>query len=128
MMGRRRLFYFATSPDLRLMAGMAQPSLADMEAAKVSAKDQQLLRAAANAPIQGSSADLLKVAMVQLARVLDPAVARLLLTVHDEVVLEVEEGAAGEVAAVVSQVMEQAAQLEVPLVVNTALGKSWDML
>jgi DNA polymerase-1 len=105
MMGRRRLFYFA-SPDLHLMARMAQPSLADLEAAKVSAKDQQLLRAAANAPIQGSSADLLKAAMVQLARVLDPSAARLLLTVHDEVVLEVEEGAAGEVEEVVREVME----------------------
>jgi DNA polymerase-1 len=126
-MGRRRLFNFS-SPGLRALRGDSSAVHAALAAARPSASDAQLLRAAANAPVQGSSADLLRAAMVELAARLDPRVARLLLTVHDEVVLEVEAAEAAAVAGVVRGVMEGAARLEVPLVVNIATGASWGEL
>ena len=83
-------------------------------------------RVACNTPIQGTAADLIKVAMIRLADILksDPG-ARMLLQVHDELVLEVAEDRVPEVAATVTEVMESAMQLDVPLRVDTGSGKSW---
>ncbi|HEX6862795.1 MAG TPA: DNA polymerase I, partial [Thermoanaerobaculia bacterium] len=84
-------------------------------------------RMAINARIQGTAADLLKLAMIAIDRRLrqEHPESRLLLTVHDELVLEVPEGAAEAVAAMVKQEMEGVAQLQVPLVVDVGWGPSW---
>jgi DNA polymerase I len=84
-------------------------------------------RMATNAPIQGTAADLLKIAMIRLDDVLtkeEPEV-RMLLTVHDEVVFEVPEGDIERVEGVVRKTMESAYALAVPLAVETHWGRSW---
>jgi DNA polymerase-1 len=89
--------------------------------------EAQQLRAAANAPIQGSSADIIKLAMVSLQRALTEAAlpARLLLQVHDELVLEAAPEALEEVRQLTRRTMEQAVQLTVPLAVDTGVGPNW---
>jgi DNA polymerase-1 len=84
-------------------------------------------RMAINARIQGTAADLLKLAMVRVHRRLEAEEpeARLLLTVHDELVLEVPEAAAPRVAEIVRTEMEGVAELAVPLVVETGWGRTW---
>ena len=83
-------------------------------------------RVAQNTPIQGTAADLIKVAMIRLRRVLDGAAGvRMLLQVHDELVFEIEEGRVDEVTETVVDVMESAMELEVPLRVDTGAGKTW---
>ena len=84
-------------------------------------------RMAINARIQGTAADLLKKAMVAVARRLDaerPA-SRLLLTVHDELVLKVPIGEEKAVGELVKTEMEGAAELAAPLVVDIGWGESW---
>ncbi|HJX28186.1 MAG TPA: DNA polymerase I, partial [Thermoanaerobaculia bacterium] len=84
-------------------------------------------RMAINARIQGTAADLLKKAMIEIdcrVRAEHPD-SRLLLTVHDELVLEVPEGKVEEVAALVREEMEGVAALKVPLVVDAGWGRSW---
>jgi DNA polymerase-1 len=85
-------------------------------------------RAAINAPIQGGAADIIKRAMVKLPAALDAAnlSARMLLQVHDELVFEVPDAETEATAAVVKAVMEGAAKLDVPLVVDTGIAQSWD--
>jgi DNA polymerase I len=83
-------------------------------------------RIAANSPIQGSAADLIKVAMVRLAATLrDGRRARLLLQVHDELVVEAPAAEAAEAAALVRREMEAAAVLRVPLVADVGIGDNW---
>jgi DNA polymerase-1 len=84
-------------------------------------------RAAINARIQGSAADLLKRAMISLAARLaaEHPRARLLLTVHDELVLEAPAAEAGAVAALARREMEGAAELAVPLVADVGIGATW---
>ncbi len=84
-------------------------------------------RMAINARIQGTAADLMKMAMIRVAHRLEAEQpeARLLLTVHDELVLEVPEGSEAEVGLLVGTEMEGVAQLTVPLSVDVAWGKSW---
>jgi DNA polymerase-1 len=82
-------------------------------------------RMATNAPIQGTAADILKLAMIALDERLDARVARMLLTVHDEIVIEVREREAAEVAGIVKETMENIYPLAVPLSVDTHWGKSW---
>jgi DNA polymerase-1 len=84
-------------------------------------------RMAINARIQGTAADLLKLAMIAIDRRLrkEQPGSRLLLTVHDELVLEVPEGREEPVAALVKQEMEGVAQLQVPLLVDVGWGPSW---
>lgn len=85
-------------------------------------------RAAINAPIQGGAADIIKRAMVKLPAALEAAnlSARMLLQVHDELVFEVPDAETEATAAVVKTVMEGAARLDVPLVVDTGIAQSWD--
>jgi DNA polymerase-1 len=85
------------------------------------------LRAAANAPIQGSSADIIKLAMVRLHEELGQRrlAARLLLQVHDELVLEAAPDVLEEVRALTRRTMEEVIQLRVPLVVDTGVGANW---
>ncbi|EYF04024.1 DNA polymerase I [Chondromyces apiculatus] len=81
-------------------------------------------RIAQNTPIQGTAADLLKLAMVKLAKPVVPG-ARMVLTVHDELAFEVPAGAAAEAAAKVRELMETVYPLDVPLVVDVGQGPSW---
>jgi DNA polymerase-1 len=89
--------------------------------------EAQQLRAAANAPIQGSSADIIKLAMVQLHQRLGEGglPARLLLQVHDELVLEAAPEVLDAVLRLTRDTMEQAVTLSVPLVVETGTGDTW---
>ena len=83
-------------------------------------------RVAQNTPIQGTAADLIKVAMIRVGRALgDDSGASMLLQVHDELVFEVEDGRAPEVTATVAEVMESALELSVPLKVDAGSGKTW---
>jgi DNA polymerase I len=81
-------------------------------------------RVARNTPIQGTAADILKLAMVALR---DPPVpqARMLLTVHDELMFEVPHGSEPEAARIIKEKMEGVAKLDVPLVVDTGFGRTW---
>jgi DNA polymerase-1 len=82
-------------------------------------------RAAINMPIQATAADLVKRAMLELDRRLVGSAARVLLQVHDELLLEVPEAELATVKPLVKQVMSSAAQLVVPLVVDVGHGRSW---
>src|SRR5581483_1725830 len=81
-------------------------------------------RMAINAPIQGTAADLLKLAMIALERNLGSDAA-MLLTVHDEIVIEVGEKKVERVAGIVKETMETIYPLAVPLAVETGWGRSW---
>ncbi|HEY4418918.1 MAG TPA: DNA polymerase, partial [Pseudonocardia sp.] len=85
-------------------------------------------RMALNAPIQGSAADIIKVAMLGVHRALisEGLHTRMLLQVHDELVLEVAEGEREAVETLVRREMGAAAQLSVPLEVSVGYGRSWD--
>lgn len=95
--------------------------------AKNHAVRENAKRMAINARIQGTAADLLKKAMVAVENRLAEEMpeALLLLTVHDELVLEVPKGRADEAEILVSSEMEQVADLRVPLVVDAATGPTW---
>ena len=84
-------------------------------------------REATNAPMQGSAADLMKLAMVRVDRALREARldAILLLQIHDELIFEVAQGALDGVARVVKREMEGALVLEVPLEVTLKAGRTW---
>jgi DNA polymerase I len=85
-------------------------------------------RAAINAPMQGTAADIIKRAMLDVDAWLQPlhADARLLLQVHDELVLEVRENCVNEISAGLRERMGSAAELRVPLLVETGAGDNWD--
>jgi DNA polymerase-1 len=83
-------------------------------------------RVAINTPIQGSAADLIKLAMLRVVPTLEGTGARLLLQVHDELVFEVPEGEAAILRERVKAAMESAASLCVPLKVDTGAATSWD--
>ena len=85
-------------------------------------------RAAINAPLQGAAADIIKRAMIGIPETLKEQGlgARMLLQVHDELIFEVPEGEVDETTAIVTKKMEGAADLELPLVVDTGTGLNWD--
>jgi DNA polymerase I len=84
-------------------------------------------RQAINAPMQGTAADIIKRAMIDLHAQLDGKAAqiRMLLQVHDELVFEVRADCAQEFATLVQQRMQAAAELKVPLVVDVGIGDTW---
>jgi DNA polymerase-1 len=82
-------------------------------------------RAATNLPIQGTAADILKRAMIDVHAALEGSGTRMILTVHDELLFEVPKARAGEIAALVREKMEQAAALDVPLTVDVGIGENW---
>ena len=84
-------------------------------------------RAATNAPVQGSAADIIKIAMIRIHEALRAggSSARMLLQVHDELVFEVPEDAIDETRALVRELMEGAFPLDVPLEVATGVGANW---
>lgn len=111
LLGRRRYF-----PNLK---SNANPALRAREE-----------REAINAPVQGTAADIMKLAMVRLPPALKESglEARLLLQVHDELVLEVPENQRDETVQVVRNVMENAYPLSIPLVTEARWGKNWGSL
>ena len=84
-------------------------------------------RMAVNAPIQGTAADLIKRAMVQLARALpdEGLTTRMVLQVHDELVFEAPEQELARLVPLVRRVMEGAIALDVPLTVTVKAGPNW---
>lgn len=108
MLGRRRYF-----PELR------NPPTPQIRA--------RAEREAINAPVQGTAADIMKVAMIRLPSVLSKAglQAKMLLQVHDELLLECSRSELDQTIQVVQQVMENAYQLSIPLETDSAWGKNW---
>jgi len=104
MFGRRRLV-----PELRSRNGQIRAAAE---------------RVTVNMPIQGTAADILKRAMIGLAIALPPS-APMILTVHDELLVESPRDEADTVAALVRDRMEQAAELSVPLTVDVGVGENW---
>ncbi len=86
-------------------------------------------RMALNAPIQGSAADIIKVAMLNVhsSLVKVGVKSRLLLQVHDELIIEIFPGERDQVSHIVKTEMENAVKLSLPLAVNIGTGKSWDL-
>ncbi|HEY9619412.1 MAG TPA: DNA polymerase I [Crinalium sp.] len=124
ILGRRRYFNFA-SDNIRRLRG-SDPNSIDLT--KLKTRDQydaQLLRAAANAPIQGSSADIIKVAMIRLHELLKEHQANLLLQVHDELVFEIHPSEWEKLQPKIKSAMESAFSLSVPLVVEIHAGQNW---
>ncbi len=84
-------------------------------------------RMAMNTPIQGTAADIIKIAMIRASRMLKEANvrSRILLQVHDELVLEVVNEEIPKVTEILKEAMEHAAELSVPLVIDVNVGKNW---
>jgi len=125
LFGRRRYFHFNKNGLGRLLG--TPPNEIDLTTARRAGMEAQQLRAAANAPIQGSSADIIKVAMVQLHSALRKTglAAKILLQVHDELVLEVNPKDLEATKLLVQSTMENAVKLSVPLIVETGVGVNW---
>ncbi len=83
-------------------------------------------RAAINAPLQGSAAEIIKLAMIEVDKIIPKDQAKLLLQVHDELVFEVDEAIADDLAEKIQTAMQNVLQLSVPLVVEVGRGKNWD--
>ena len=93
---------------------------------KNGARRQFSERAAINAPLQGTAADIIKRAMIAIdSKLLVKPVAKMLLQVHDELVFEVRESQVEEARALIKPAMEHAAELSVPLTVETGVGAHW---
>ncbi len=86
-------------------------------------------RMALNAPIQGSAADIIKVAMLKVASAMKTSAleSRLLLQVHDELIFEIASGEEEILSTLVRREMESAVELSLPLSVNIGVGQSWDL-
>jgi len=124
ILGRRRYFNFNSSSLLKYRGSNPQ----DINLAQLKGLDQEdagLLRAAANAPIQGSSADIIKIAMVKMPEILRNYQAHLLLQVHDELIFEIPPGEWEELQPKIKSTMESAVELSVPLVVEVHAGQNW---
>ncbi|MFO7774452.1 MAG: DNA polymerase, partial [Candidatus Hydrogenedentota bacterium] len=85
-------------------------------------------RAAINTPVQGSAADIIKLAMLRADPLLRGKNARMLVQVHDELLVEAPEKEAEEVGETMRAVMEDAVELDVPLLVEVGAGSSWEEL
>ncbi len=107
LLGRRRYF-----PELQ------DPELDEGRRAS-------LERSAVNMPIQGSAADIIKIAMRDLHPQLQGLPAHMLLQVHDDLILEVRNDALQEIAGLVAQTMENAHKLDVPVTVDVKVGPNW---
>jgi DNA polymerase-1 len=109
LLGRRRYF-----PVLKLPpSGSNRQAVARAE------------REAVNHPIQGTAADIVKIAMIQLHQALTPYEARMVLQVHDELVLEAPDAELEEVKPLVVAIMSEAFKLDVPLKVEASTGNNW---
>jgi DNA polymerase-1 len=82
-------------------------------------------RVAQNTPMQGSAADIMKLAMLRVATLLRESTAEMLLTVHDELIIEADKEEAPELAKRIKEAMETVYELRVPLVVDVGIAPSW---
>jgi DNA polymerase I len=124
IIGRRRYFDFTTD-SLRKLKN-SKPEDIDLSKLKnLGNFDAGLLRSAANAPIQGSSADIIKIAMIKMHQLLQNYQARVLLQVHDELIFEVPPNEWEELQPQIKSVMENAVKLTVPLLVEARAGENW---
>ncbi len=123
--GRKREFKFDKNGLGRLIG--KDPYEIDLQSARRAGMEAQSLRAAANAPIQGSSADIIKIAMVQLnKKFIEMNVpAKMLLQVHDELLFEVEPDSLEITKKLVKKTMEDCVKLNVPLLVDIGIGDNW---
>jgi len=108
LLGRRRYF----------------PNLKHPVNVQVKAREE---REAINAPIQGTAADIIKIAMIRLEPALEKAhlQAKILIQVHDELVLECPEHETKNTISVVKEIMENAYQLDIPLITDARYGTNW---
>lgn len=85
-------------------------------------------RSAINAPMQGSAADIIKLAMIDVSNWLksENAPARIIMQVHDELVLEVQSDVISDIRSKIVEIMESTVSLKVPLIVDVGVGKNWD--
>tara|TARA_B100000212_G_scaffold30777_1_gene20110 strand:+ start:1486 stop:4410 length:2925 start_codon:yes stop_codon:yes gene_type:complete len=123
--GRRREFKFDKNGLGRLKG--KDPYEIDLQSARRAGMEAQSLRAAANAPIQGSSADIIKVAMIQLhQKFIEMNIsAKMLLQVHDELLFEVEPDCLESTTKLIKNIMEDCVKLKVPLLVDIGIGENW---
>jgi DNA polymerase I len=122
--GRRRYFRFE-SGKLRGLKG-SDPNSIDLDnLGNLGQLDAGYLRAAANAPIQGSSADIIKLAMIHIDKLLEPYQAKMLLQVHDELVLEIPQDEWEELQPKIKAKMEGSIDLSVPMVAEIGSGANW---
>lgn len=122
--GRRRYFRFE-SGKLRGLKG-SDPNSIDLDnLGNLGQVDSGYLRAAANAPIQGSSADIIKLAMIHIDKLLELYQAKMLLQVHDELVLEIPMDEWEELQPKIKATMESAIDLSVPMVAEIGSGSNW---
>ncbi len=123
--GRKREFKFDKNGLGRLIG--KNPYEIDLQSARRAGMEAQSLRAAANAPIQGSSADIIKIAMVQLnKKFIEMNIpAKMLLQVHDELLFEVEPDSLEITTKLVKKTMEDCVKLNVPLLVDIGIGDNW---
>ena len=84
-------------------------------------------RVAMNSPIQGSAADIMKISMLKVDEALEKSGfdARIVLQIHDELLVEVKEEEAAKVSELVEKAMKEAVSLKVPLEVDAHIGKTW---
>lgn len=137
--------YFATYPEVKKMLdgfiedareqgyaktllGRKRP-LADL-ASNIPAVKRGAERMAINTPIQGTAADLIKIAMINVAKLLENKEneARLLLQVHDELIFEIKEDKISDYAPQLKKIMEEATKLSVPIIVEENIGDNWGEL
>ncbi len=83
------------------------------------------IRAAINAPVQGSAADLIKIAMINLDKALSGTENGITIQVHDELVLEVKEEELNEISNLVRKEMENAISLDIPILCDIKVGENW---
>jgi DNA polymerase I len=122
--GRRRYFKFE-SGRLRGLKGSDPNDINLDDLGNLGVLDAGHLRAAANAPIQGSSADIIKLAMIGIDKLLEPYQAKMLLQVHDELVLEIPPDEWDELQPKIKATMEGAISLSVPMVAEIGSGANW---
>ena len=125
ILGRKREFKFDKNGLGRLIG--TDPYEIDLKTARKAGMEAQSLRAAANAPIQGSSADIIKIAMIKLQDKINISgiPLKLLLQVHDELVLEVPKDFVDISSELVKSTMEECVKLSVPLLVDVGIGDNW---
>ncbi len=124
ILGRRRYVDF-TSNSLQNLKNVELEDIDLSKLKNLGAYDAGLLRAAANAPIQGSSADIIKIATIKIHKLLQNYQARLLLQVHDELIFELPAQEWEELQIKIKSVMENAVELSVPLLVEASAGNNW---
>ena len=83
-------------------------------------------RMAINTPVQGTAAEILKLAMIQLQNKLSKKSSKLILTVHDELIVEAPENEAEKMAQLMREIMESEVKLSIPVEVEVGIGNNWD--